>query len=98
MYERVCNEDLEIALWFFTSLESDSRGVVIQCKESSHIPYIRHGIRKKLGTPDRYVGNSLYYNRRPIVIISIPEYELDPEVYDEDTLFFVSVESEVSEL
>lgn len=98
MYEQVCKEDLATAILFFTSFEEDTRGVVIQCEDVSHIPYIRHNLRRELGAPDRFVGNSLYYNRRPITIVSVPEYEEYPERYDEDTLFFVSVRSEVSGL
>lgn len=94
MYERVSKDDLEIALLFFTSLVEDTRGIIIQCQENTDIPYIKHNIRKTLGTPDRFVGNSMFYDRRPISILSISEYEVDHDRYDSDILFFVEVNQE----
>ncbi len=90
MYENVSISDLRVALLFFTSSPEDSRGIVIQCDRVRDIPYIKHNIRKILGTPDRHLQNSLVYDRRPIKIVPLGD---STEGSHENILFYVPVSS-----
>lgn len=83
-------DELEVALLFFTSFPEDSRGIIIQCERISDMPYIKHNIRRILGTPDRHLQDSLVYDRRPIKIVSLGD-STKTRGFCEDIAFYVTV-------
>jgi len=59
--------DVEVALMFF---EGIAMGITIVVEYSGHIPFVKRAIFKVLGEPNKMYADTLWYEGKPIRIIS----------------------------
>ena len=81
--------ELVTALNFFLD-ENNIEGVMLQCLSVFSIPYIKRTIMELLGVPDRFINNTLYYEGKRIVLVSIKQGPTALEGYGDIPAFYLS--------